>query len=50
MAATGWLDDPKSYTVETQEVIVPDAEKHRLFEERYQTYLELYNKEASSRA
>ncbi|MDR0382501.1 MAG: hypothetical protein LBH50_00770 [Spirochaetaceae bacterium] len=50
MVATGWLDDPKSYTVETQELIAPDAEKHQLFEERYRTYLELYNEGASSRA
>jgi gluconokinase len=48
MAVTGYLDDLKSYTVETQEVIKPDFEKHRLFEERYRTYLELYNQEAVS--
>jgi gluconokinase len=46
MAVAGYLDDVKSYTVETQEVIVPNFEAHRLFEERYRTYRELYNHEA----
>jgi gluconokinase len=46
MAATGHLDNMESYTAETQELIRPDAEKHRLFEERYRIYRELYATEA----
>ena len=47
MAVTGRLDSLESWTVETQEVITPDLETHRLFEERYRTYLELYRREAA---
>ncbi|MDR2792134.1 MAG: FGGY-family carbohydrate kinase [Treponema sp.] len=48
MAVTGYLEDLKSYKVEIHEVITPDFEKHRLFEERYRTYKELYRYEAAS--
>lgn len=46
MAAIGQLADLESYTVETQNTVTPDAERHRLFQERFAAYMELYQQEA----
>jgi gluconokinase len=43
MAATGYLSDLASYKVDPQEVVTPNPERHRIFKQRYRTYLELYN-------
>jgi sugar (pentulose or hexulose) kinase len=43
MEVTGYIDSIESYTIKADEIARPDPERHGLYAERYQKYLEYYS-------